>query len=127
MTPACCNAVHCICGSMQKLSNVQYCAVEGWEKAQSPPEPAPTNHNRVGPPTPCASPELMKHSNASDFPKLNPQSPARSTLPFSHAATALGLLVRAVPLSIHIVGKDFKPWLLSAGQLPWDNPWGELS
>lgn len=98
MTPACCT---CSALHMQKHAETVKCTVlvEGWEKAQSAPEPAPINHNRVGPPTPCASPELMKHSNASDFPKLNAQSPARSTLPLVLAETALGLLVWELLLS----------------------------
>lgn len=41
--------------------------------------------NRVGPPTPCASPELMRHSKLSHFPKPNAQSPGEVFLAIFHS------------------------------------------
>ena len=115
------NAVHCICRSMQKLSNVLCCPPpQGWEKRLSlarHPLQSVNTEDRVGPPTPCASPELMKHSNASNFPKPNAQGQARYTLSFSHAATCIGLLVwRLFPSPLYMVRKGLKLWLLAAGQ-----------
>lgn len=101
---------------MQKLSNVLCCArlkkgsvLSGSRSNQS---------DMVGPPTPWASPELMKHSNASDFRKTQCLEPGEVFLAIFTRSNCIRFAgVGAVTLST-LIRKDIKPWEFSAGQLP---------
>lgn len=106
MTPACCT---CSALHMQKHAETVECTVlsKVGKRLSLARNPLQSIITRAGPPTPCASPELMKHSNASDFPQTQCPKPGEVYLAtFTHRNCIGSASVRAVPFSI--VRKDLQ-------------------
>lgn len=81
------NAVHCICRNIAETVRCTVLSKVGkrLEKGSVSPGTRSNQSDRVGPPTPCASPELMKNSNASDFRKTQCPTPGEVYLAIFHS------------------------------------------